>query len=121
MSTAPVAKGDSIRAYEQTEWAQIEIESWLIHQAYEGMLRSVEAGESVPQNTRLGKEAVAQLAESVVLRICKVIGGGSYSRRAQFGYWQPDVRALGFLRPPWCVAFDQIFHGSFSSPDTGEG
>ena len=114
-------KRDAIRAYEQTEWAQIEIESWLIHQAYEGMLRAVEAGEDVPQNTRLGKEAVAQLAESVMLRICKVIGGGSYSRHSPFGYWQQDVRALGFLRPPWGLAFDQIFQTSLGSQETGEG
>ncbi len=93
-------KGDAIRAYEQTEWAQIEIESWLIHQAYEGMLRSVETGEGGPQDTRLGKEAVAQLAETVMQRICKVIGGGSYSRHSPFGYWLQDVRALGSLGRP---------------------
>jgi alkylation response protein AidB-like acyl-CoA dehydrogenase len=114
-------KGDSVRAYEQTEWAQIELESWLIHQAYEGMLRSVETGEGGPQDTRLGKEAVAQLAETVMLRICKVIGGGSYSRHSPFGYWLQDVRALGFLRPPWGLAFDQIFQGAMGAAETVEG
>jgi short/branched chain acyl-CoA dehydrogenase len=114
-------KKDWTRSYEQTEWAQIEIESWLIHQAYEGMLRSVETGEGGSQDTRLGKEAVAQLAETVMLRICKVMGGGSYSRRSPFGYWLQDVRALGFLRPPWALAFDQIFQGAMVEQGTVEG
>ena len=113
-------KGDSIRAYEQTEWDQIELESWLIHQAYEGMLKSVETGEGGPQDTRLGKEAVAQLSETVMLRICKVIGGGSYSRHSPFGYWLQDVRALGFLRRPWGLSFDQIFQGAMSPSETVE-
>ena len=85
------------------------------------MLRSVETGEGGPQDTRLGKEAVAQLAETVMQRICKVIGGGSYSRHSPFGYWLQDVRALGFLRPPWGLAFDHIFQGSMGFPETGEG
>jgi len=37
----------------------------------------VETGEGGTQDTRLGKEAVAQLAETVMLRICKVMGGGA--------------------------------------------
>ena len=111
---------DWVRSYEQTEWAHIEIECWLIHQAYEGMLSSVETGEGGTQDTRLGKEAVAQLAETVMLRICKVMGGGSYSRRSPFGYWLQDVRALGFLRPPWALAFDQIFQGAMADPETVE-
>ena len=84
------------------------------------MLRSVETGEGGPQDTRLGKEAVAQLSETVMLRIRKVIGGGSYSRHSPFGYWLQDVRALGFLRPPWGLAFDQIFQGAMSLSETVE-
>ena len=104
-------KRDSMLAYEQTEWARVEIEGWLIQQAYEGMLRSVEQASSGNWETRLGKAAVAELSESVMLRICKVVGGGSYSRHSPYGFWLEDVRALGFLRPPWGLAFDQIFHG----------
>ena len=84
------------------------------------MFRSVETGEGGPQDTRLGKEAVAQLAETVMLRICKVIGGGSYSRHSPFGYWLQDVIALGFLRPPCGLAFDQIFQGAMSPSETVE-
>jgi len=52
---------------------------------------------------------IAQLAESVLGRICKVIGGGSFSRSSPFGHWYEDVRALGFLRPPWGLAYDRLF------------
>ena len=108
-------KRDSMLAYEQTEWARVEIEGWLIQQAYEGMLRSVEQAGSGNRETRLGKAAVAELAESIMLRICKVVGGGSYSRHSPHGFWLEDVRALGFLRPPWGLAFDQIFQGSWDA------
>ena len=55
-----------------------------------------------------------------MLRICKVMGGGSYSRRSPFGYWLQDVRALGFLRPPRALDFDQIFQGAMADPETVE-
>jgi hypothetical protein len=38
-----------------------------------------------------------------------VIGGGTYSRRNPFAHWSEDVRALGFLRPPWGLAYDNLF------------
>ena len=110
-------KRDSMLAYEQTEWARVEIEGWLIQQAYEGMLRAVEQASSGNRETRLGKAAVAEMAESVMLRICKVVGGGSYSRNSPYGFWLEDVRALGFLRPPWGLAFDQIFQGSLDASE----
>ena len=110
-------KRDSMLAYEQTEWARVEIEGWLIQQAYEGMLRAVEQASTGNRETRLGKAAVAELAESVMLRICKVVGGGSYSRHSPYGFWLEDVRALGFLRPPWGLAFDQIFQGSLDASE----
>jgi hypothetical protein len=55
------------------------------------------------------KTAIAELAESMLGRICKVIGGGTFSRSSPFGYWYQDVRALGFLRPPFGLAYDQLF------------
>jgi hypothetical protein len=45
------------------------------------------------------KTAIAELAESVLRRIGKVIGGGSFSRSSPFRYWYEDVRAR-FLAPP---------------------
>jgi hypothetical protein len=37
-----------------------------------------------------------------------VIGGGSFNRSSHFGAAFEDVRALGFLRPPWGLAYDQL-------------
>jgi alkylation response protein AidB-like acyl-CoA dehydrogenase len=103
-------KRQSLRPYEQVEWTRAETEAWLARQAYEGMLRAVEAGGSAALlETLRAKTAVAQLAESVTGRICKIIGGGTFGRGSPFGFWFEDVRALGFLRPPWGLAFDQMW------------
>ena len=106
-------KKDSMRPFEQVEWSRVEMEAWLIQQAYEGVLRDVEAGNgNATRSGLLCKEAVAEMAESVMLRISKVVGGGAYSQSSPYGFWLQDVRALGFLRPPWGFAFDRIFDGS---------
>ena len=52
------------------------------------------------RSSLLGKEAIAELAEAVMPRICNVIGGGSYSRHSPLGFWLEDVRSLGLLSPP---------------------
>ena len=107
------AKKGSMRPFEQVEWSRVEMEAWLIQQAYEGVLRDVEAGNgNATRSGLLCKEAVAEMAESVLLRISKVVGGGAYSQSSPYGFWLQDVRALGFLRPPWGFAFDRIFDGS---------
>jgi alkylation response protein AidB-like acyl-CoA dehydrogenase len=100
---------DGLRPFEQVEWTRVESEAWLIDQAYEGMLRSVEAkGSGAVLDTLHAKTAIAELAESVTGRICRVIGGGTFHRSSHFGAAFEDVRALGFLRPPWALAFDSI-------------
>ena len=107
-------KKDSMRPFEQVEWSRVEMEAWLIQQAYEGVLRDVESGSRVASRSGLlCKEAVAELADSILSRISKVVGGGAYSRSSPYGFWLQDVRALGFLRPPWGFAFDRIFDGSW--------
>jgi len=53
------------------------------------------------------------LAEASLGRLARVIGGGTYSRRSPFAAWFEDVRALGFLRPPWALAYDNLFGTSF--------
>lgn len=104
------AKRDSMRPFEQVEWSRVEMEAWLIQQAYEGVLRDVERADgSASRSGLLCKEAVAELSDSVLQRISKVLGGGAYSRSSPYGFWLQDVRALGFLRPPWGFAFDRIF------------
>jgi alkylation response protein AidB-like acyl-CoA dehydrogenase len=111
-------KAGQLRAYEQVEWSRAEMEHWLAVQAFEGALRTVEAGDrlrSVHAGLR-AKTAVAELAESALGRMARVIGGGSFSRRSPFASWYEDVRALGFLRPPWGLAFDNLFGTSFLGP-----
>ena len=48
------------------------------------------------------------------MSISKAIGGASYSRSSPFGQWSQDVRALGFLRPPWALAHHRLFEESFA-------
>ena len=108
-------KADSLRAYEKVEWARAEQDAWVAVQAYEGALRAIESGDAVAagRGALRAKEAVADLAESSLLRICRVVGGGSFSARSPFAHWFEDVRALGFLRPPWGLAYDLLYLTSF--------
>jgi alkylation response protein AidB-like acyl-CoA dehydrogenase len=106
----------TLRPYELVEWARAEMEAWLVEQAYEGMLRAVESGGDPRHATVQGKLAAAELAESVLTRLCRVIGGGAFARSSPFGSWAQDVRALGYLRPPWGLAFDLLIEGSLPAP-----
>jgi alkylation response protein AidB-like acyl-CoA dehydrogenase len=112
------AKKDSMRPYEKTEWARVEIAAWQIQQSYEGMLRAHEEPRSTTKgfSALLGKTAIAELAEDTLTRISRIIGGGSFSRNVPYSQWQEDSRALGFLRPPWGFAFDQIFDQCWTAP-----
>ena len=107
-------KKDSMRAYERTEWAKVETEGWLIAKAYESVLSELEGGKNPSRSALLCKEAAATLAESIMLRITKIVGGSAYSLNYPYGHWLDDVRALGFLRPPWGLAFDNIFADSWT-------
>ena len=73
------------------------------------MLSAMEAARDSGLRCVQAKTAIAELAESVLRRICRVIGGGTFSRSSPFGYWLEDVRALGFLRPSWGLAYDRLF------------
>jgi alkylation response protein AidB-like acyl-CoA dehydrogenase len=108
------ARKDSLRAYERVEWTRAELEAWLAVQAYEGMLRAVEHEPAPHVSVLRGKTAVAELAESVLQRICRVMGGGTFARQSPYGFWFEDVRALGFLRPPWGLAFDTLYDAGWS-------
>ncbi len=103
------SRRDPLRPYEQVEWSRAEIEAWLVRQAFEGMLRAVEEERDPRRSVLQGKTAVAELSEAALARVCKVLGGGSFNRGSPFGCWYEDVRALGFLRPPWGLAYDQLF------------
>jgi alkylation response protein AidB-like acyl-CoA dehydrogenase len=98
----------SLRPYEQVEWVNAEQEAWLMRQAYEGMLRAVETQPRPLPTVLLGKTAAARLAEACLGRIARIMGGGSFARHSPFGFWFEDVRALGYLRPPWGLAYDAL-------------
>jgi alkylation response protein AidB-like acyl-CoA dehydrogenase len=106
---------DALRAYERVEWTRAEQEGWLVQQAYEGMLRAVEEDRDGRRNAVQGKMAIAELAEAATGRICRVMGGGTFSRSSPFGHWHEDVRALGFLRPPWGLAYDNLYAWSLAT------
>lgn len=108
---------DTLRAYERVEWARAELEGWLVQQAYEGMLRAVEEDREGRRNAVQGKIAIAELAESATRRICRVLGGGTFARSSPFGHWYEDVRALGFLRPPWALAYDNLCAWSLATSE----
>jgi hypothetical protein len=107
-------RSGDLRAFEQVEWARAELEHWLAVQAYEGALRAIGNGQpliALYAGMR-AKTAVADLAESCLRRLT-VLGGATYSQRSPFAHWFEDVRALGFLRPPWGLAFDGLLRTSF--------
>lgn len=108
-------KADALRPYERIEWTRAEMDHWLAVQAFEGALRTVEGGDQVAglYAGLRAKTTVAELAESTLSRLARVIGGGTFSRRSPFSAWYEDVRALGFLRPPWGLAYDGLFATSF--------
>jgi alkylation response protein AidB-like acyl-CoA dehydrogenase len=100
----------SMRAYEQVEWARAVTDHWLAVQAYEGVLRALRSGDAMAALVAgvRAKTAVAELAEHTLLRISRVVGGGTFSASSPFASWFEDVRALGFLRPPWGLAYDGL-------------
>jgi alkylation response protein AidB-like acyl-CoA dehydrogenase len=110
-------KADDLRAYERVEWTRAVSDHWLAAQAFEGSLRTLEAGHPNALFAALcAKESVAELAEATLARLARVIGGGAFSRRSPFAHWGEDVRALGFLRPPWGLAYDNLFALSLTTP-----
>ena len=100
-----------LRPYEQVEWTRAEQDHWLAVQAYEGALRAIESGDPAAAlyAALRGKQSVAELAEQTLQRLTRVLGGGTFAQRSPFAHWFEDVRALGFLRPPWGLAYDQLF------------
>lgn len=109
-----LARRASLRPYEQVEWTNAEQDAWMLEQAYEGLLRELEAGDTALRTSLLAKTAVARLAEDCMRRLGRVLGGGTFSRHAPFGYWFEDVRALGFLRPPWGLVYDSLADTAFN-------
>ena len=89
------------------DWGDARLDLWTMQQVYEGMLRSIETGGEPGDGTK-GKLVCARLAESAMLRLTRVMGGSTLSAGNPFGQWFEDVRALGFLRPPWGMMYDSL-------------
>jgi alkylation response protein AidB-like acyl-CoA dehydrogenase len=113
---ALAGKAQSLRPYEQVEWANAEQDAWLMRQAYEGMLRAVETQPTPMPAVLIGKTAAARLGEDCLRRLTRVMGGGTFARHSPFGFWFEDVRALGYLRPPWGLAYDAIIDAAPGGP-----
>ena len=103
------SQSSSLRPFQQVEWTNAEQEAWLIEQAWEGAMRTFEQAKPTTRTFLLAKQSVARLAESVLDRLCRITGGSSYTWYSPLGAWWEDVRALGYLRPPWSLAFDQMY------------
>jgi hypothetical protein len=101
----------TLRAYEQVEWTRAELDHWLALQAFDGALRTIETGnhERAIHAALRAKQGIAEIAEATLSRLARVIGGGTFSRRSPFSGWYEDVRALGFLRPPWGLAYESLY------------
>ena len=102
-------KEEGMRAFEKTEWVRCQNELWLAEQSYEGALRAIEAGEDAAHITAVRcKITCAELIENALSRMSKVVGGASFSKAMPLAQWTQDVKALGFLRPPLPLAYDQL-------------
>ena len=106
-------RAERMSAFERVSWTKAVNDIWLAEQAFEGMARAIETG-AASAGVQRGKLAISELAEASLLSISKAIGGASYSRSSPFGQWSQDVRALGFLRPPWALAHQRLFEESFA-------
>lgn len=97
------------RALEKTEWVSACNDAWLLEQALEGGLRAATSGSGdAAEFVARAKLTSAMLAERCLTSLSRAVGGASYSRSQPLAQWAEDVRALGFLRPPWALAVDQL-------------
>ena len=103
-------QGSTVRAYQQTEWTVAEQEAFLIDRAWEGTLQTLDTGKIDRRVILMTKESIARLSESVLSRLCKLTGGSAYTWYCPLGAWLQDVQALGYLRPPWALAYDNLYN-----------
>lgn len=103
-------QGNSLRSFQQVEWTMAEQEAFLIDRAWEGTLQMMDRGIVDRRTILMTKESIARLSESVLSRLCKLTGGTAYTWYCPLGAWLQDVQALGYLRPPWALAFDNLYN-----------
>jgi alkylation response protein AidB-like acyl-CoA dehydrogenase len=100
---------ENFKAFDKIEWTHAHREVALINQCYEAALTAIERRGTARHEAALAKANIAVLAASVMDRLCRIAGGGAYARQSPLGFWFEDVRAAGFLRPPWATAYDSLF------------
>lgn len=102
--------GRPLRSYEDVEWTHAQIEHWMLVQARNGLTNTVATTDpaAAALATVKAKMGIATLAESILGRLSRAVGGSAFSSTSPFACWNEDVRALGYLRPPWALAFDQL-------------
>lgn len=102
------SKRDGMRALERVELVRAQNEHWQAVTLFESV-RDAMGTPTGLANARQAKYAIAAHAENALSRLSKVVGGSSFSRSSPLGQWAQDVKALGFLRPPWALQSDQLF------------
>ncbi len=99
---------DGLRAAELVSWVAADRDTWMCAQGLEGMVRAVEAaGPDALLEAVRGKHGIATLAEDVLRELARAVGGQALSASSPLSHWTADVRALGFLRPPWGLMVQQ--------------
>ena len=102
--------GRDLRPYEDVTWTQAQVGHWILTQAMKGLVD--ELATSPPAQVAVSavkaKTGMADLAETVLRDASRAVGGGAFSASSPYASWFEDVRALGYLRPPWALAFDQL-------------
>ncbi len=99
-----------LRPFEDVAFAQATVDHWMLTQANRGVCHALQT-ESVEQAALAvtkAKMGMAATAESILANVSRAVGGGAFSASSPFASWYEDVRALGYLRPPWGLAFDQL-------------
>ena len=59
---------------------------------------------------------VAVVASRFNENVTRRLVDGAMDALVRHGAAFEDVRALGFLRPPWVLAYDQVFQGAWPAP-----
>lgn len=102
--------GRSLRPYEEVAWTQAEIDHWMLAQAQLGLSAVISTAPTAEAAIAAvkAKMGMAATAEAILANVSRAVGGGAFSASSPFASWYEDVRALGYLRPPWALAFDQL-------------
>ena len=102
--------GRELRPYEDVTWTEAQVGHWMLTQALKGLVDELatKPPTEVAVSAIKAKTGMADLAETVLRNASRAVGGGAFAASSPYASWFEDVRALGYLRPPWALAFDQL-------------